>query len=166
MISRMQTFGLLTLCLAGLGLVFSCSSEDPDREKPVIDLSPEWVFPGNCDTLYYGEPFHLKMRFHDNQELGSWSMEIHHNFDQHAHTTEISLCPMDQKKTAVNPLGMIRDFTIPTGLTVYDTDVELILEDAGQAGLYETGDYHLVIRLTDKTGWSTFRGLGVKMQRR
>lgn len=156
----------LALFLAGSGLLLSCGHDDHDTEKPVIDLSPEWVFPGNCDTLYLDETFRLRMRFSDNQELGSWSMEIHHNFDQHAHTTEIGTCPMDAKKLAVNPLGVIRDFTIPAGSKEYDTDVELKLDDSGQAGLYDTGDYHLVVRLTDKTGWSSFKGLSIKVLRR
>jgi hypothetical protein len=146
--------------------MFSCNSDDPDREKPVIDLTPDWVFPANCDTLWFGEPFRLKMRFLDNHELGSWSMEIHHNFDQHAHTTEIDVCPMDPKKSAVNPFGLIRDFTIPEGSTVHDTEVELMLQDSGSGGLFDAGDYHLVIRLTDKTGWSTFKGLSLKILHR
>jgi hypothetical protein len=32
--------------------------------------------------------------------------------------------------------------------------------------LYDEGDYHFQIRLTDKEGWSTMKGLNVKLLRR
>ncbi|NLF43106.1 MAG: DUF4625 domain-containing protein, partial [Bacteroidales bacterium] len=45
----------------------SCEKvEKIDKTKPVIDLTIIDAFPLNCDTLYFGEPFELKVLFSDN----------------------------------------------------------------------------------------------------
>ncbi len=48
-----------------MSIVFAFNScekdENIDSQKPVIDLSIQDAFPVNCDTLYFGEPFILKV---------------------------------------------------------------------------------------------------------
>jgi len=88
----------------------ACNKEnDIDKEKPVIDLSGPDAFPQNCDTIYFGESFNFNVLFSDNVELGSFSIDIHHNFDHHSHSTEVTECQLDSKKDSVNPLVLIQD---------------------------------------------------------
>jgi hypothetical protein len=143
-------------------LATSCEN-DIDREKPVIDLSIQDAFPVNCDTLYFGEAFEIKALFSDNAELGSYSIEIHHNFDHHAHSTEVTECDLDPVKNPVNPFLMIEEYAIPAGQMEYETDVSISVPASNGAGSFDEGDYHFFISLTDAEGWSTQKGLSIKI---
>ena len=134
-----------------------------DDQKPVIDLSVEEAFPVNCDTIVLGQSFTFRMKFSDNAELGSYSIEIHHNFDHHAHSTEVEQCPLDPVKEPVFPLYYLQDFTIPEGTGEFLATQEILLPLAGSDGDYDTGDYHFFVRLTDREGWSAQKGLSVKL---
>jgi hypothetical protein len=144
-------------------LLAACTREKIDDEKPDIDLTVSGAFPQNCDTLWMGESFKFKVLFTDNAELGSFSVEIHENFDHHAHSTEVTRCELDPVKTPVNPLNFIRDFEIPSGLTEYETNLQISLPAGDNEGNFDEGDYHFFIRLTDKEGWSAQKGLSVKL---
>ena len=145
----------------------SCAKEnDVDREKPVIDLTRTDAFPVNCDTLYFGEPFLLNVLFTDNAELGSYSIDIHNNFDHHSHSTEISECNIAANKDPVNPYLFISDYSIPDGETNFNTNISISIPSGDGNGLYDEGDYHFYISLTDKEGWSTQKGLNIKMLHR
>jgi hypothetical protein len=157
----------LIILFAVATIVFgSCSREEIDDEKPEIDLSISGAFPQNCDTLWLGETYTFKALFKDNMELGSYSIEIHHNFDHHAHSTEVTVCEMSPVKTPVNPLYFIRDFEILPRLTEYGTTTQISLAKGNGEGNFDEGDYHFFIRLTDKEGWSTQKGLSIKMLHR
>lgn len=160
---------LKILCIPFLLILISnsCSKdEDIDKEKPTIDLSIQDAFPVNCDTLYFGESFILKVRFTDNVELGSFSVDIHHNFDHHSHSTEVEECNLDPVKEPVNPWVFIQDYDIPAGLSEYVTDLMIALPSGDNNGLYDNGDYHFFISLTDAEGWSAQKGLSMKILRR
>ena len=148
-------------------LVSSCEKdEEVDTEKPAIDLSIQDAFPVNCDTLYFGETFKLKALFSDNVELGSYSIDIHHNFDHHSHSTEVTECDLDPIKDPVNPFTYIEDYDIPEGLEEYKTDLSISIPAGNESGLYDEGDYHFFISLTDNEGWSAQKGLSIKMLHR
>lgn len=148
-------------------LVFAgCNTAEIDDQKPVIDLSVPGGFPVSCDTLYLGEAFNWGVHFSDNVELGSYSLEIHHNFDHHAHSTEVVECSLDQKKSAVNPFHLIMDFDIPAGMQEYAVDQEVVLPVSDENGAFDTGDYHFFISLTDREGWSAQKGLNIKILRK
>ncbi len=148
----------------------SCGKDDEiDKVKPVIDLTIQDAFPVNCDTLYFGEPFTFKALFSDNAELGSFkafSMDIHNNFDHHSHSTEVTVCTLGPKKDPVNPFLFIEDYDIPLGLTEYETSVSISIPVSDGENLYDEGDYHFFISLTDKEGWSAQKGLSIKMLHR
>ena len=144
----------------------SCEEEDIDREKPTIDLSIQDAFPVNCDTLYFGEPFVFKALFTHNVELGSsraYSIDIHNNFDHHSHSTEVSECNLGPVKVPVNPWLFIENFDIPAGLNEFETNQSISIPASNDKGLYDEGDYHFFISLTDHEGWSTQKGLSIKM---
>ncbi len=161
----MKAIKILSFLLILLVIFNSCNKDEIDKEKPVIDLSIQGAFPVNCDTLYFGESFTVKMRFTDNVELGSFSIDIHHNFDHHSHSTEVTECTLDPVKTPVNPFVFIQDYDIPAGLSEYVTDVTISVPSAC-CGLYDEGDYHFFISMTDHEGWSTQKGLSVKILKR
>jgi hypothetical protein len=141
--------------------LFSCEKAETDTELPVIEMTGQNHFPQNCDTVYIGESFTFSALFTDNFELGSYSVDIHHNFDHHSHSTDMTDCPMDPVRTPVNPLLFIRQYDIPGGQTRYDAEQEIFIPaDA------DTGDYHMMVRLTDKTGWQAIRGISIKILRR
>ena len=145
--------------------ISSCNKEEIDDEKPQIDYSYSEFFPSNCDTLLFGETFTLKLLLKDNMELGSLSIDIHHNFDHHNHSTEVIECSLDPIKTPVNPLVLSQDFSIPEGQTEYVFSQDIFLPASDANGDYDTGDYHFFISLTDKSGWSDQMGLSIKIVR-
>jgi len=149
------------------GLTFSgCAPEDLDEIKPEIILDDAAAFPVNCDTLYFGETFTWTATFSDNVELGAFSLEIHDNFDHHAHSTEVEACEFDPDKVAENDYYMVKEFDIPAGLTTYQVSEEIVLPESNADGMLESGDYHFFIRLTDREGWSAVKGLSVKILHR
>ena len=92
----------------------SCSKEDngKDLDKPVIETSSEAV-PQNCQAYRKGEEIPFRCTFTDNVELGSYNIEIHHNFDHHTHSTEAGDCSLDKVKAPVRPWVYNKDVAIP-----------------------------------------------------
>jgi hypothetical protein len=160
----MKSFKLLAgFIILSLFFVSCEKDEEIDTEKPVIDLTIPDAFPVNCDTLYFGESMVLKVVFSDNVELGSYSIDIHNNFDHHSHSTEVIECNLDPIKTPVNPFLFIEDFDLPAGLQEYATNRSISIPSGNGDGLFDEGDYHFFISLTDKEGWSTQKGLSIKI---
>lgn len=152
---------LLTAILVITAFGVSCSKEDRDTELPEIIMTGAHHFPHNCDTIYAGESFTFRARFTDNHELGSYSIDVHHNFDHHSHSTDMADCPMDPLKTPENPFLYIMQFDIPHGLSEYNASQ--VIEVPGNV---DTGDYHLMVRVTDRTGWQAIRGISIKVAKR
>ena len=154
------------------GLVFlilafhACSKNDVDNEKPGIDLTIPGAFPQNCDTLYFGETFTLKVLFTDNGELGSYSIDIHNNFDHHSHSTEVTECNLDPIKEPVNAYLSIEDYAIQEGQDRYVTSLKITIPNGDSNGDFDEGDYHFFISLTDREGWSAQKGLSIKILRK
>ena len=149
---------LIIIGLISILLVFSCEKEERDTELPEIIMTGAGHLPQNCDTVYIGESFTFRALFTDNYELGSYSIDIHHNFDHHSHSTEMADCPMDPVKTPVNPFLFIEQFDIPEGLKEYNASRVIDIPEG-----VDSGDYHLMVRLTDRTGWQAIRGISIKI---
>jgi hypothetical protein len=150
--------------IAGLtGVMFftACSKDEKtvDTEYPVIDLSAADAFPKQCSELKRGETFTFKALLKDNVRLGSFSVDIHHNFDHHSHSTEVSNCMMDPVKVPVNPLLYIKSIPVPEGASNYNASVQIPIPAD-----IDPGDYHFMILLTDAEGWQTIRGLSIKIK--
>ena len=90
----------LSISIVGIiGLFQSCIKEkDTLAEMPTIEI----LSPLPCDTLYFGETFHVTAKITDNTGLGFISMDMHNNFGHHSHGNHES-CNMDPAKQAVNP---------------------------------------------------------------
>lgn len=151
----------LLLALFAVTTVFSACKKDAekiDTEYPTIDLTGT-AFPQQCAIIKKGEKFIFKARLNDNVELGSVSIDVHHNFDHHSHSTEVNDCDLGALKQAIKPFLLIKGFPIPTGQKTYDIAQEITVPADVDAG-----DYHFLIRLTDKTGWQTIKGISIKIK--
>lgn len=164
----MNTSKIIILLVVISILLNACQDDEKptiDIEKPLIDLTILDAFPTSCDTLYFDEPFIVKALLTDNVELGAFNIDIHNNFNHHTHSTEFEQCTLGAVKAAVNPYVYIQDYTLPV-TNEFTTDVSMTIPSSDGTDLYDEGDYHFQIRLTDKEGWSTMRGLNVKLLRR
>ncbi len=162
----MKTYKLIIMVFLVISFHSCENNEVVDKEKPLINLSIQDAFPVNCDTIYFGESFNFKALFTDNVELGSYSIDIHNNFDHHSHSTEVTECNLDPIKAPVNPFSFIEDYNIPDGLSEYQTDMSITIPSGNENGNFDEGDYHFFISLTDEEGWSAQKGLSIKMLHR
>jgi len=147
---------LSVLCLS------ACKKEgekEIDTEYPTIDVSAENAFPKQCGTLSRGERFTFRALLNDNAALGSLSIDIHHNFDHHTHSTEVETCTMDAIKAPVKPFLLIQSYSIPADQRSYLMEQQITIPTD-----IDPGDYHFMIRLTDKEGWQTIKGLSIKIK--
>lgn len=155
----------IRLMLAGFALtstLIACSGSDDDKidtEYPVIDISAANAFPIQCSEVTRGQKFTFKAKFTDNAQLGSYSLDIHHNFDHHNHSTEVNDCAAEAVKKPVKPMLYINSVTIPDGLKSYEASQEINIPAD-----IDPGDYHFLIRLTDKEGWQTIKGISIKIK--
>lgn len=156
LVKTLGAFGLLGILFLG-----SCKKDDKavDTEYPTIDVSAADAFPKQCSEIKRGETFVFKARLKDNVQLGSFSLDVHHNFDHHSHSTEVNDCTMDPVKTPVNPFLYIKSFPIPVGSSSYSASVEIPVPAD-----IEPGDYHFMILVTDAEGWQTIKGLSIKIR--
>ncbi|MBC8988125.1 DUF4625 domain-containing protein [Pedobacter sp. N36a] len=154
----------LNLLVGGLFLAAALSNCSKDKAEPIDTTYPEintdspTAFPKQCGVLKRGEKFSFKALLSDNKELGSVSVDIHHNFDHHTHSTELQECDMAPVKQAVKPFLLIKNIAIPAGLKSYELNTEIDVPAD-----IDPGDYHFMIRLTDKEGWQTIKGLSIKI---
>lgn len=142
----------------------SCSSDDDDntkindKEKPEI-VNGKLPNPIDCQQYKRGETIAFRYTFTDNVELGNFNIEIHNNFDHHTHSTSAGDCPLDAKKAPVSPWVYNQDYTIPTGLKAYDAKVDITIPKD-----IDPGDYHFMIRVTDKAGWQELKAVSIKIK--
>lgn len=144
-----------------LAFVIGCKKDQTtiDKEYPTIDISSSTAFPIQCSEISRGQKFTFKAKFNDNAALGSYSLDIHHNFDHHSHSTEVSDCSLEPVKTAVKPFLLINTFQIPSRSKNYDAINEITVPAD-----IDPGDYHFLIKLTDKEGWQTLKGISIKIK--
>lgn len=143
----------------------SCSNDDinrtsiNDQEKPKIE-DGELPNPIDCQVYKRGEVIPFLYTFTDNVELGNFNIEIHNNFDHHTHSTSSSGdCPLDDKKAPINPWVYNQDQSIPNGLKSYDAKLDIAIPND-----IDAGDYHFMIRVTDKAGWQELKAVSIKIK--
>jgi hypothetical protein len=156
--NRTKMLGLLLVVVISIS---ACKKDKDtiDETYPTIDIGIENAFPKQCSELKRGEKFIFRANFNDNVELGAVSVDVHHNFDHHSHSTEVNECNLEAKKVAVKPFLLIKEFSIPAGLSNYQ-----IKQEIDVPADIDPGDYHFLIRLIDKSGWQTIKGLSIKIK--
>lgn len=160
----MKSCLLYSVLLPAMLISAGCSKNAVDIQKPEIHLDIDGAFPRNCDTIYFDRPFVIRMLLSDNVQLGAYSISFHHNFDHHSHTTEINACELEPLKNPVRPYTYINDFLIPDGLSNYEIELPMLIPSRTTEGLFDDGDYHFYISVTDKEGWTTQKGLSIKLR--
>ncbi|TCK80874.1 DUF4625 domain-containing protein [Albibacterium bauzanense] len=155
---KKQLTGLFLILVMAISACKKDSQPEIDTEYPEIDITGTNAFPKQCATIKRGETFIFSVILQDNAELGSISIDIHHNFDQHTHSTEVKSCDLDPIKIPENPFLLIQSYDIPENLKVFEIEQEVSVP----VGV-DLGDYHFMIRLTDKEGWQTIKGLSIKI---
>lgn len=153
--SKHLIFYSLLLCL----LVTSCSKEESskDLEKPVIETNSDAV-PQNCQVFYKGEEIPFRYTFTDNEGLGSYNIEIHNNFDHHTHSTDAGDCQLGEEKKPVKPWVYNKDFMIQENSLRYNAQVNIPIPAD-----IDSGDYHFMIRVTDRSGWQELKAASIKI---
>lgn len=150
------------LILGSILSVLACRSENEnhDQEKPVIVSDYAENFPTSCATIKRGESFTFKAQFTDNVELGSYNVEIHHNFDKHKHDTEIASCPNEdpEKKTAITPFKFNQNYSIPSGRQSFSVSHKIEVPSN-----VDTGDYHFHLKVVDKAGFHNIKAVSIKI---
>lgn len=115
----------------------ACSDDDADTSKPMIQLHE----PEDGDSLKIGDDIHFEADFSDNEELGSYLVEIHNNFDGHGHKLKSA------SSTDTEPFSFKKSYDL-NGLRnshVHHHDIA-ISENA------TPGEYHFVVYCTDAAG--------------
>ena len=156
---KMTEFLKLFSLTVMLCLFTACGGDDNDNnQKPVISTEGIVASPTDCQVYKRGEMIPVRYLFKDNMELGSFNIEIHNNFDHHTHSTSAGDCKLDEKKNAVKPWAYNESFDIPAGQKEYASTVNITIPDT-----IDVGDYHFMLRLTNKLGWQELKAVSIKI---
>lgn len=134
-------------------------SDGKDMSLPVISDQGVVANPVDCQVYHRGDTIPFCYAFSDDGELGSYNIEVHNNFDHHTHSTSATECQQEADKQPVSPWVYNRSFTIPAGRRSYTARVKIAIP----AGI-DTGDYHFMVRLTDRVGWQQIRSMAIKIE--
>lgn len=150
---------ILTLTIIA-AILSACGNDadETDTTTPTITDAGELTCPTDCYSCFRGETIEFCYTLADDIELGSFNIEIHNNFDHHTHSTSATECAMDDKKEAQKPWVYNQDFVIPAGQTTYTPHISIDIPSD-----IDTGDYHFMIRLTDKAGWQQLKSVSIKV---
>ena len=150
------------LSLMLLCALSACGSSDDDdtkdMTKPVINTKDVVAVPTDCEVYKRGDVIPFNSLFTDDTELGSYNIEIHQNFDHHTHSTSSVECKMDEKKDPVKPWIYNQDFSIPSGQKSFTARHDIAIPAD-----IDPGDYHFMVRLTDRAGWQELHAVSIKI---
>lgn len=147
-----------------LTFLAGCAKEEDTEElQPEIEIISPVVF----DTLYFDEPYiyRFKLTNPSGDGLGNLSMDVHHNFNHHAHGDYLP-CNMDPKKEPYHPYENVWIFSLPDDQSeyIFETTITIPSKVEGKENAYhDYGDYHYHIYVTNKKGYQTFTALDFKL---
>lgn len=139
----------------------ACRNSQKDLTPPVISIND--FQPANCDIYYQEDTITVHFVCSDDTELGNFNIEIHSNFDHHTHSTEAEDCEEEHEHEGEEPTGTAwifnQDFAIPANSQEYTADIKIpVPNDAAD------GEYHFMLRLTDKAGWQTIKASAIHIE--
>lgn len=142
----------------------ACSSaeenESRDMTQPVISEEGIVANPIECQEYHPGDVLPVQYVFTDNVELGNYNIEVHNNFDHHTHSGSAVECELEPLKEAgAHAWVFNQDYAIPAGQRSYTARVDIPIPVNA-----ETGDYHFMIRLTDRAGWQQLKAVAIKIK--
>lgn len=155
-----QTILSFTLLCALCACSSAEENESRDMTLPVISEEGIVANPIECQEYHPGDVLPVQYVFTDNVELGNYNIEVHNNFDHHTHSGSAVECELEpQKEAGAHAWVFNQDYAIPAGQRSYTARVDIpIPADA------ETGDYHFMIRLTDRAGWQQLKAVAIKIK--
>ena len=168
---KKMTFLSLTLALISAAVIAftACDNNDDDLRDmtpPVISDEGITANPINCQTYHRGEVIAFNYVFTDNGGLGGYALEVHSNFDHHSHSTEGDHdheCDDDDDHgddhhDEGTPWKATFTYEIPYQVKRFVARNDLkIPADA------TPGDYHFMIRVTDRAGWQQLKSVAIKI---
>ncbi len=120
----------------------ACDDEEvaPDTEAPAIEVSD----PVADETFPAGSNIPFNAVFTDDRALGTYSIDIHNNFDEHAHGRK-----MDDP--ALVRFTYKKNFSLPAEkVHVADLQSEILIPETAVAG-----PYHFIVQAIDAEGNAT-----------
>lgn len=138
----MKTIKIFSIvALSAFFALTSCSSDDSniDTERPVIVLNA----PEEGAVLVAGKDIHFDMEVSDNVMLGSYKVDIHHNFDNHNHPTSLNKVESDE----LVPFVFNKTWSL-AGLKNADIHHHEIVIAANA----KPGNYHFAVYVVDQAG--------------
>ncbi len=170
---KTKTIILLATIMTILAVSFSaCENKSKDTTPPVIEEAT--FLPADCDIYYPGDTIRVYFICSDDTELGNFNIEIHNNFDHHTHGTSSVDCDEEEgeehhheegeehhheHETVEGAWVYNQDFAIGRGLKSDTLDIGIpVPVDALE------GDYHFMLRLTDRAGWQTIKAVPIHLK--
>ncbi len=159
----------LGIIIALTVILISCENQVKDTTPPII--SEAEFLPADCDIYYVGETLLVHFVCSDDSELGNYNIEIHSNFDHHTHGTSGVDCDEetdeeqhheDEEHNHEDVEGAWvynQDFTISSGQTSAVIDLAIPIPDDAVEG-----DYHFMLRLTDRAGWQSIKAVAIHLK--
>ncbi len=150
----------------------ACENKSKDTTPPLID--EDTFLPADCDIYYLGDTLFVHFICSDDNELGNYNIEIHNNFDHHTHGTSAVDCDENEQEgeehhheeghgheheQVEGAWVYNQDFAITPGLNTATIDLAIPVPD----DVLE-GDYHFMLRLTDRAGWQTIKAVPIHLK--
>lgn len=168
---KKNIYFIAALCAILFGFI-ACEKSPKDITPPVISEAD--FLPADCDIYYLGDMIEVHFICSDDTELGNFNIEIHDNFDHHTHGTSDVDCEEEEGEEHHHGEGeehdhehehhaegswvFNQDYTIARGLTTDTIDVRIpVPTDVAE------GDYHFMLRLTDRAGWQTLKAVAIHL---
>lgn len=142
----MKKLFLAGVVLFGASMMFTaCEKDEKDVEKPVIKLND----PADDEEIKIGDEhgIHFDAEFSDNEELASYKVDIHSNFDGHTHSAMRSI--------AADSVAFSFQKSWNTIAGKRNADVhhhEIVIPETFNGKPIKEGHYHIVIYCLDKAG--------------
>ena len=142
----------------------ACGSDDDDKDMTYPEISDQGITanPVDCQQYQRGSAIPFTYVFTDDTELGSYNIEIHTNADHHTHSTSSVECEHEDEHhdhASVKPWVYNQDFAIPAGQRTYTAHFDIPIPAD-----IDAGDYHFMIRLTDKAGWQQLKAIAIEIE--
>jgi hypothetical protein len=128
----------IVICFLPIYSFLFTSCDEGDTTKPVIEL----IEPEEAAELRIGSEngIHFEMNLSDNEQLASYKVEIHNNFDNHGHETDF------RSGSETVPFTFEKAWNVSGRNThVHHHEIN-IPENATE------GKYHLMVYCTDAAG--------------
>jgi len=137
-------------------LIISCKeNEELDNTKPELMV----IKPAQCAYVDMADSIlEFEADVSDDVELKSYKIDIHNNFDHHTHGTDNTPCDFSPDKPPVNPWLYNSTWDLSGQKTSHINHQEILIPlDV------DTGDYHMMVYVTDKSGNQSWKAIGFKL---